>query len=85
VLCAFGYRNTYMNRLDKPTNSKGDNLLNINKTALIPVIVMTIDGLSKCLAGKILFFWLNVSNVKNQGFYVHLKSQRNNLVVEAES
>ena len=74
-----------MNRLDKPTNSKGDNLLNINKTALIPVIVMTIDGLSKCLASKILFFWLNVSGVKNQGFYVHLKSQSNNLVVEAES
>jgi hypothetical protein len=60
-------------------------LLNITKTALNQVNILQIDGLSKCLASKILFFWLNVSGLKNQGFHVHLKSQLNNLVVEAES
>jgi hypothetical protein len=68
-----------MKRLDKPTKHDGDNLLNIEKKAVVPLNLLQSSQLSEYLKAKLAFYWSRVSQSnkpclwQNHAFHIHLK------------
>jgi hypothetical protein len=76
--------------LDKQRNHRRDNLLNIQKTANIPVKNLCGGKLSANLKGKMAFCCVHVFKARksgfleNQIFHIHLKPSVNEKRVEGE-
>jgi hypothetical protein len=64
--CERFFRKPYMKRLDKPTKQVAvEDLLNIKKSLLVPLKVLVIRKLTKCLASKTLIHCLTVYSQYN--------------------
>jgi hypothetical protein len=68
-----------MKRLDKPTKTQVNNLMNIKKISAIPLNILSNAELPKSLTSKSSFLCLPVSRLKSQ-FHVHPKPAQNSTV-----